>query len=289
MSTNLLWTLIIGTVLAAAWITLLIIGTSRYNAYLDELSLSDYKLKWIYPIGLYLLDLVNYDFRTKRDRKKLQQCKALYGKENFEYFFRVHYAAKISVVFTMIIVTVFIYPLTGKLENIVVGLFLIAISYFIIDDSVVDAYNKREESLLRDFPAALSKLTLLINAGMIIKDAWIKVSESGEGVLFEEMRTTNDQVENGMSQVEAFIDFGSRCGVSKIKKISSVFAQTLTKGNSELIEYLQLASKEMWEEKKHLVKRQGEKASSKLLIPIGLMFLGILALIGIPMISNLNV
>jgi len=288
MSSDLLITLIIGTVFAGIWILLLLIGTSKYKAYVEPLDFSEYKLKVLYPIGFYLLDLVDYKFETKLDRKRLQQCKALYGKENFEYYFRVNYAAKVSVVLTMILISIFIYPLTGNASNAIIGIFLVGISYFLIDDSIVDTFNKREEELLRDFPAALSKLTLLINAGMIINDAWIKVSENGNGILFDEMRTTNDQIENGMSQVDALVDFGARCAVPKIKKISSVLAQTLMKGNSELVDYLQVASKDMWEEKKHLVRRQGEKASSKLLIPIGLMFLGILALIGIPMISNMN-
>lgn len=43
----------------------------------------------------------------------------------------------------------------------------------------------------------------------------------------------------------------------------------------------------MWEEKKHLVKRKGEAANSKLLLPIGMIFIGILVMIMVPAFVNM--
>ena len=63
--------------------------------------------------------------------------------------------------------------------------------------------------------------------------------------------------------------------------------QNLSKGNSELVEYLKQQGKESWENKKHNVRRQGEKASSKLLIPIGIMFIGILIIVVVPIFGNM--
>jgi tight adherence protein C len=44
---------------------------------------------------------------------------------------------------------------------------------------------------------------------------------------------------------------------------------------------------EMWEEKKHLVKRKGEAANSKLLLPVGMIFVGILLMIIVPAFTNM--
>ncbi len=47
-------------------------------------------------------------------------------------------------------------------------------------------------------------------------------------------------------------------------------------------------SKEVWGAKKQYVRRQGEKAASKLMIPICIMFIGILIMILVPIFTNLG-
>ena len=45
-------------------------------------------------------------------------------------------------------------------------------------------------------------------------------------------------------------------------------------------------SREMWEEKKNIVRQKGETAGGKLLIPIGMIFIGVLILIIVPVFDN---
>ena len=47
-------------------------------------------------------------------------------------------------------------------------------------------------------------------------------------------------------------------------------------------------SAEIWNLKRQLVKREGEKASSKLLIPKFLMFMGILIMVIVPIFTNIG-
>ena len=94
---------------------------------------------------------------------------------------------------------------------------------------------------------------------------------------------------NGVSEIDAIYNFGTRCIIPEIKKFTSTIIQGMTKGNSELTSMLQEQSKEVWQLKKQLVRREGEKAASKLLIPICIMFVGILIMILIPIFTNLGV
>ena len=48
-------------------------------------------------------------------------------------------------------------------------------------------------------------------------------------------------------------------------------------------------SREIWNIRRNLIKQQGEKAASKLLIPICVMFVGILIMIIVPIFTNLGV
>ena len=124
---------------------------------------------------------------------------------------------------------------------------------------------------------------------MILKEAWIKVSETGDGELYQEMRRAVEQMNNGVSEVDAYTEFGTRCTSPEIKKFTSTIVQGLVKGNRELVEMIKQQSREIWDAKRHRVKQEGEKAASKLLIPICIMFVGVLIMIIVPIFANLGV
>ena len=88
-------------------------------------------------------------------------------------------------------------------------------------------------------------------------------------------------------EADAYRNFADRCSVKEVRKFTSLILQNLQKGNSEIAFFLKEMSNEMWEEKKHLVKRKGEAANSKLLIPIGMIFVGILIMIMVPAFMNM--
>ncbi len=148
---------------------------------------------------------------------------------------------------------------------------------------------KRSDELLHDFSEVVSKLALLTNAGMILREAWQEVAEQGTGTIYTEMKMAVNDMNNGVAEVDAIYNFGIRCIIPEIKKFTSTIIQGMTKGNSELTAMLQEQSKEVWQLKKQLVRREGEKAASKLLIPICIMFIGILIMILIPIFTNLGV
>ena len=137
-------------------------------------------------------------------------------------------------------------------------------------------------------PQMLSKLTLLVNSGMVVREAWKKVADGGERELYKEMQLTVQEMENGIAELEAYRNFADRCAIKQIRRFASTMIQNMQKGNSEISYFLKELSDEMWEEKKHLVKRKGEAANSKLLIPTAMIFIGILIMIMVPAFLNIN-
>ena len=97
------------------------------------------------------------------------------------------------------------------------------------------------------------------------------------------------QMNNGVSEVDAYTEFGTRCTSPEIKKFTSTIVQGLVKGNRELVEMIKQQSREIWDAKRQRVKQEGEKAASKLLIPICIMFVGVLIMIIVPIFANLGV
>lgn len=279
----------IGSVLAVAWLLLLLIGSRKYENLVSPLSMSEHPMKIIYPVGFLVLNAVRYQYNSAFDRIRINQCRVLYGARYAEYYYRVNCAAKVSIVLTAFMLCPILYPFIRSSAVLLAGVVVAVVGFLVIDDMITDAYKKHEMTIVSGFPEVVSKLALLINAGMIMKEAWMKVSSTGQGLLYDEMRKTLDDIDNGTSEIDAYTQFGSRCSAIRVKKFSSMLVQNLKKGNREMVAFLKQMSKESWEEKKHGSKQQGEKANSKLLLPIGLMFLGILALILIPMASTFNV
>ena len=109
----------------------------------------------------------------------------------------------------------------------------------------------------------------------------------GERVLYKEMQVTVQEMKNGISELDAYRNFADRCSVKQIRRFASTMIQNMQKGNAEISYFLKEMSDEMWEEKKHLVKRKGEAANSKLLIPTAMIFIGILIMIMVPAFLSL--
>lgn len=82
------------------------------------------------------------------------------------------------------------------------------------------------------------------------------------------------------------MNFADRCSIRPIRKMTSTLIQNMQKGNRELSYFLNEMSREMWEEKKNLVRQKGAAAGTKLMIPIGMIFIGILMLIIVPIFTS---
>ncbi|MCL1925195.1 MAG: type II secretion system F family protein [Defluviitaleaceae bacterium] len=143
---------------------------------------------------------------------------------------------------------------------------------------------KREE-ITRDFAQVATEVALLTSAGMEIFKAWDSVCKqpTRKGALYSEMRQTSKEINNGFDIPIAIEGFIRRCATKETAKFGASILQGLERGNAELSRFLAELSKETWEERKRYARTLGEKAKSKLMLPMGLIFLGILLLIGVPM------
>ena len=156
-----------------------------------------------------------------------------------------------------------------------------------LDMEVSGAVERKHDEILSDYPEILSKLTLLVNAGMVIREAWIKVAYTCDRAMYKEMQLTSEEMNNGVSELDALHNFAQRCSVKEIRKFASILSQNIQKGGSELTMSLRYMNEESWEEKKHRAKRKGETAGTKLMIPLMIMFVGILFMIIVPIFSNM--
>lgn len=278
----------IGLLFLIIWIIFFIIGLKYANLF-DTLDEKEFPLKEIYFVGYAVMQTINYKYKSKHDRKLRKEISVLYGEKYSDYYLRVIHSQKVTMAFTLAVFSFSMYGLSNSLTATVVVLVFAALAYYYFGTVTEKKIMKRSEEMLSDFSNVVSKLALLNNAGMIMREAWEEVAYTDNSTIYKEMQIAVEEMKNGVSEIDALANFGTRCIIPEIKKFTSTIIQGIVKGNNELTLMLQEQSKEVWAAKKQNVRRQGEKAASKLLIPILIMFIGILIMIIVPIFTNLGV
>ncbi len=147
--------------------------------------------------------------------------------------------------------------------------------------------NQRDMMMMLDYPEIVNRLLLLIGAGMTTKNAWIRIVEiyeSEERVrpAYEEMRVAHNEMKNGISEVEAYDRFGNRCQLGIYRKLGHLLGQYVKKGAKGVYTLLEAEAREANEERKARAKQLGERAGTKLLMPMFLMLMIVLVVVILP-------
>ncbi|MCR5626667.1 MAG: hypothetical protein K6F99_05060 [Lachnospiraceae bacterium] len=161
--------------------------------------------------------------------------------------------------------------------------------YYGRDREVANDIRKRERELLLCYPEIVSKLTLLIGAGMTIRGAFEKTASDYEKrrgntrlFAYEEMLIAGNKMRSGVSEFEAYLSFGSRCGISRYNKLGSLLGQNLKKGNTGILALLEEEMRQAFEDRKSMARKLGEEAGTKLLLPMGMMLLIVMVIVIVP-------
>lgn len=175
---------------------------------------------------------------------------------------------------------------------LVFGLIGAFVIYYGKDKDLESKVKKRDQQLLSDYPNIVSKLTLLLGAGMTVKGAWQKIvldyREKKETnckyyrYAYEEMLITYYEILSGVSELKAYEEFGKRTKNQRFIKLSALFTQNLRKGSRGLSKILESESLDAFEDRKAYAKTVGEEAGTKLMMPMFLNLILVLILIMIP-------
>lgn len=276
-----------GTVLLALWITLFVTG--RRHAHLFEgLDPKAYPFRELYPIGYELLERVGYGYRTRPDVQLRQLMEIIFGARYAEFYLRTVRAQQVVTALTGTIVAIGIYGLTNDVQ--ILGLLLVCafLAAYYFSERLKTQVRERNAEMIRDFSEVVSTLALLTSAGLILREAWFQTSRGGDSAIYAEMRRSVEQMENGESDIVAIQEFGARSTLPEVKKLAALLVQSIQRGGADLPAMLTLQSSDAWQAKKQIVQRQSNKAGTKLLMPMMLMFGGILLMVLVPMFTGIG-
>lgn len=156
--------------------------------------------------------------------------------------------------------------------------------------------KKRERQMMADYPDIIAKLTVLTGAGLSLPQAWVRLTadyeakrqKNGIRWIYEEMAVTGRQIQNGVSPGRAFGEFGRRTGLHAYIKLGNLLEQNMKKGTKGLNDMLQAEAYQAFEERKHQVRRAGEEISTRLLLPMFMMFGVVLIIIIVPALMSFS-
>ena len=144
--------------------------------------------------------------------------------------------------------------------------------------------EERDHQMRLDYSEIVSKLSLLMGAGMSGMKALKKIStdylsdrEKGKcetRYAYEEIVKAVNRFDTGVSEDICYADFGRSCHIHSYIKLGSLLAQNVRKGGEGFTQILREEVSESFTERKSLARKAGEEAGTKLLIPM-IMMLGI--------------
>ncbi len=277
----------IGTLMVVFWSILYLKYRNAFDDVLTTIDPKKFMMPELYFIGFGFIDMFKINLRTESGRKKEKKIAEIHGEKYAAYYRYCIVGGQITYLLTITPLGLFIGAITNDILYAVLALAATVAIIASLDMDVSNAVEKKRDEILSDYPEVLSKLTLLVNAGLVIREAWTKVAYTSDKALYKEMQITSEEMNNGVSEIDAFYNFSQRCAVKEIRKFASILSQNIQKGGSELATSLKFMNEESWEEKKHRAKRKGETAGSKLMIPMMIMFVGILIMVIVPIFTNM--
>lgn len=280
--------LTVSTPLALIWLFLAAANGKKYKEYTESAFAKEFQMSDLFCVGFSVMEILHINTKSRSAQMKIKEIAEIKGKRYAEYYYFILLGAKTTYIFTMVVFVCLLAVLADSVEALLFGILLGGLAIVYLDLTLQDKLTARRQELVLDLPQVLSKLTLLVNSGMVLREAWKRVSVTGDRVLYKEMQNTSLEIENGVMEADAYRNFADRCNVKEIRKFASLIIQNLKKGNEELAYFLKDLSDEMWEVKKNEVKQKGEKANSWLLLPMMLIFIGILLMILVPVFQQMG-
>ncbi len=259
----------------------------RFEEYITPLNKKEYSLKKLLPIGLYILQKINYRYSTKYDQIIFRKVSLVYGSRYAQYYMQMHLANKIVYIILAIVISTFYGLLIEDTWNYFIFLLFAPVIVFFLNDKMLDEKSQnRVLSIKLEFPDYVNKLTLLIGAGMTVRNAWEKIVEDSKRntPLYMELRQVVTDLKSGTPEVDAYQDFADRIKIKEISNFIGVIVQNLKLGGSRTLYELKSLGNECWEMRKNTARQLGEKASAKLVFPMMIMFLAVLIVVMTPAI-----
>lgn len=270
----------IGSVLAILFMIQMKKG-KKFESIVENLDGNVYPLNSLYSVGFAWSSTKLFPLKGKTASELKSQASLLYEPQYAEYYANVAWAQMLTLVHLFATVT---FMMAGIMYDnaafmLIVGIFMCVLIATYSLQNMKNTLSKRTEESEAQLPEVVSTMAVLVNSGMVLREAWNMVAENGNGTFYDLMKKAAENMRNGYSDADAIFLFGKASNSTEIKKFTSALLQSMEKGGAELSVFLARQSSELWAAKRQHMLQNGEKAATKLLLPIVLIFVGIIIIV----------
>ena len=179
----------------------------------------------------------------------------------------------------------------NSLILLVLMLVLSVFSYIAKDRELAKSVQDRSKALLSEYPQFVSKIVLYLGAGMTMRGVFElqartyqkkRRARAPKSYLYEEILRSVRELAGGLPEAKVYERLGQRCGSQQYSRLCTLLSQNLKKGNNELLSILRNEADKAFSDRLDLVRKEGEEAGTKLLMPMVLMLLIVMVIIMIP-------
>jgi len=181
----------------------------------------------------------------------------------------------------------------------ILGIVMAALLLLRDKENAKKADTVRFKQMQMDYPEIVSKLMVFVGAGMSVRMAWDAIATDyeeswariegtpEERYAYIELCRTNSRIKTGTPEGVAYRQFGRECKSKQYMKLASLLEQNRKTGVANMKSLLQTEMIEAWAERKNLALRQGEEASTKLMLPLMMMLVIVMVIIMVPALMSM--
>lgn len=181
--------------------------------------------------------------------------------------------------------------LSGDVIGLLAGLALGALLPVALVKDLHKKVTLREQDIVMELPELLNKIVLLVGAGETVQRAIILCVERNKDAnhpLYAELKRMVLEWEGGHPFQQAFEQFNKRCGVQEVSIFTTTVLLNFRRGGNDFVLALRDLTRVLWEKRKAIARTRGEQASSKLVLPMVVIFMIVIVLLGAPAFMMMN-
>ena len=151
---------------------------------------------------------------------------------------------------------------------------------------------KRRRSILRSLPRFCNQLYLMINAGLILSDAFDTICAGYEANRtcspFETDLTELQEATDGhrVSTAQVINEYAVKHDVKEMIRIAAILNENEKRG-SDVVESLERESRYLWDERKTVAREYGKSIDTKMSYPLGLLLIVLIVITMAPALLNI--
>lgn len=186
---------------------------------------------------------------------------------------------------------------SAKKESITLSILALEMIALVMLVAAQHQKKEREEKELArnlelDYPEVVGQLTLLLGAGMNTRQAWNKIAtrysdkrqkeQIEKKPAFEGIVRMNRRMQEGENEKIAYQQFANETKNMSYHRLIRLLVGNLEKGTKGICEMLEQESKQAYEQRILQAKKLGEEASTRMLLPLMLMMIVVMAIVMVP-------